>query len=106
MEQFIRTAARTLDRRSFFRGLGKWGMGAAAVAGVLLLPKKAQAQETDCNLPDYTGPVFCRNNGGPCEGVRVDAGSADNSCNGHPTKICISREPDNFCNPRCQCVGL
>jgi hypothetical protein len=55
MENFLRNAGRSLDRRSFFRGLGKWGMGAAAVAGVLLIPKKSAAEDTP----------FCNNNGGP-----------------------------------------
>jgi hypothetical protein len=90
MERFIQTTARILDRRSFFRGLGKWGMGAATVAGVLLLPKNSSAQDI----------VFCRNNGGPCA-TRV----VGDACNGRPDKICISREPDNLVNPRCQCVA-
>ena len=89
MERFITTAARTLDRRSFFRGLGKWGMGAAAVAGVLMLPKKGGAQVT-----------FCGNNGGQCAGVPVGT-----SCGHNDDKICISREPDNLDSPRCQCVA-
>ena len=94
MENFIRNAGRSLDRRSFFRGLGKWGMGAAAVAGALVLSKKASAQIL----------TVCRNNGGPCADVTVT--DPPSPCNGHPDKVCISREPDNLNNPRCQCVAL
>ena len=90
MEKFITTAARTLDRRSFFRGLGRWGMGAAAVAGVLMLPKKGAAQIV----------TFCGNNGGPCSLTPVGG-----TCGHNDDKICISREPDNLINPRCQCVA-
>ena len=47
MERFIKAVGDSLGRRSFFRKLGKLGMGAAAVAGVLLLPRRASA---DCDL--------------------------------------------------------
>ena len=41
MERFMKRFADVLDRRSFFRRVGKLGMGAAAMAGVLLLPRQA-----------------------------------------------------------------
>ena len=44
MEKLIKAVGDGLDRRSFFRMLGKVGMGAAAVAGFLLLPRQALAQ--------------------------------------------------------------
>jgi hypothetical protein len=59
MEQFIRTLGDALDRRSFIRRLGKVGMGAAAVAGVLLLPKEASAVCTN----------LCSNKSGACKGA-------------------------------------
>jgi hypothetical protein len=71
MENFIRNTGRMLDRRSFVRGLGRWGMGAAAVAGVLLLPKQASAVD------------FCNNMGGSCAGQPVGT-----ACVKHPGKTC------------------
>ena len=66
MERFIKAIGDGLDRRSFFRMLGKLGMGAAAVAGVLLLPRLAQAS---CSVSD-----FCNNDetDDPCHGHCVD----------------------------------
>ena len=63
MEQLIKTLADGLDRRSFFRKLGKLGMGAAAVAGVLLIPRRAYACTTAC--PDNSPPAKGKN---PCWG--------------------------------------
>jgi hypothetical protein len=87
MEQFIKTAARTLDRRSFFRGLGKWGMGAAAAAGVLLLPKGTSAQIIQ----------FCNNNGGSCAGLPVGS-----FCGPRGDKVCVTPKPDS---DHCQCAA-
>ena len=44
MERFIKTMAESLDRRAFFRRLGKMGMGAAAV----LLASRSSAQSVPC----------------------------------------------------------
>ena len=60
MEQFIKAVGDALDRRSFLRRLGKVGMGAAAMAGVLLLPRQASA---------YACPGGSKN---PCSGKFTD----------------------------------
>ena len=73
MEKLIKAVGDSLDRRSFFRMLGKLGMGAAAVAGVLLLPRRAYALECGvdpglaCNPDNSVGPSLGRDNGkNPC----------------------------------------
>ncbi len=86
MKNIIRKAGENLDRRSFFRGLGKWGMGAAAVTGVLVLNKKASAQGT------------CNNNGGN-----------DTSCHDRPVGyIGCGKNQDGICvansSGHCNCV--
>ena len=43
MEKLIKAVGESVDRRWFLRMVGKLGMGAAAVAGVLLLPRQASA---------------------------------------------------------------
>ena len=88
MEQFIKTATRALDRRSFLRGFGKWGMGAAATAGVLLLPRKSSAQIVR----------FCTNNGGSCAETPVGG-----PCGPNGDKICVAHSDTND-HCRCQAV--
>ena len=94
MENFIRDAGRILDRRTFFRGLGKWGMGAAAVAGVLMLPKKAGAQ-TNCVPGDPTNPCFCGNQGGSCANKQEF-----DLCGHNLTKQCAYDPSNNNCHCR------
>jgi hypothetical protein len=48
MERLVQALADGLDRRSFFRKLGKVGMGVAAAAAVLLLPRQASAGLGTC----------------------------------------------------------
>ena len=50
MEKLIKTVGESVDRRWFLRMLGKLGMGAAAVAGVVLLPRQASAVDTPCTM--------------------------------------------------------
>ncbi len=57
MERFIQTVGDSIDRRSFMRWLGKIGMGAAMVAGGLMVP----AKEVFASCPGY-----CTNVGGYC----------------------------------------
>ena len=71
MERLIKTLGDGLDRRSFFRKLGKLGMGAAAIAGVLLLPKEASAggcavctnPNGDCGASAIPDSTICRKQG-------------------------------------------
>ena len=89
MERLIKTLGDGLDRRSFFRRLGKLGMGAAAVAGVLLLPRAASACTDLCGNSDPKDDCYhshltrtCKNDGDKgrtCQ--RVGAGkSCDCAC--------------------------
>ena len=97
MEKLMRAAASTIGRRSFFRSLGKFGMGAAAVAGVHLLSKRASAQTV----------AFCDNNGGACAGLPVGS-ACGRDANGDSIgdKTCVGTKPNaNGVDFHCQCSG-
>ena len=89
MENLMRAAASTIGRRSFFRSLGKFGMGAAAVAGVHLLTKSASAQT--CG--------WCDNMGGPCD-LPHHPGDA---CGHKGTKTCQAGKPNSVDPTACHC---
>ena len=94
MERLIKTLGDGLDRRSFFRKLGKLGMGAAAIAGVLLLPRADASAacgdqygnsdpKDDCYLAYAVPPTACKPDGRnrPRTCQRVGAGkSCDCAC--------------------------
>lgn len=99
MEQLIRRVAEALDRRSFVRNLGKVGMWAAAVAGVLLLPRRASA------IP---GCTICQSDGthsqgqAPCNGLRPgDPCRAGKSRDAH---ICVGYNDPANGDCGCDCV--
>ena len=96
MENLMRAAASTIGRRSFFRSLGKFGMGAAAVVGVHLLSKSASAQD-----PCMGALPSCDNMGGDCQGAVL----ADLRPCGHGgTKHCVATKPNaNGCDWHCGC---
>ena len=81
MQRFIEMIADISDRRSFLRKMGKLGMGAAVVGGVLMLPHKGLAQ-TQCP----NGGTVCRGGHDP----------SDRPCNG----LC----PGDICAPGLRCV--
>ena len=102
MEKLMRAAASTIGRRSFFRSFGKLGMGAAAVAAVLLLPKRASAQ-IPCPDPDRPDTYLaCDNNGGPCA---LPAAVGD-PCGHNDSKMCMAAKPNSVdsCAFHCQCA--
>ena len=101
MERLVQALADGLDRRSFFRKLGKLGMGAAAVAGVLLIPRQAYACTAAC--PDNSPPAKGKN---PCwgkEAVNNGGDPAKTSCStgrSAGTKQCVQ----NPTTCACDCV--
>jgi len=108
MERFIKTVADGLDRRAFVRSLGKFGMAAGAVAGVLLLPRRANADAcpNECHSGHSKQDEYPANN--PCEGLRP--GDACHTARGggrgaqpgnQPPKICVQNET---CS--CDCLAV
>ena len=65
MEKLIKAVGESVDRRWFLRMVGKLGMGAAAVAGVVLLPRRAYATD---GCPEK--PAGAKGNN-PCWGKAV-----------------------------------
>ena len=95
MERFIRTFADALDRRSFLRSVGKLGMGAAAVAGVLLLPRKAFATCAPCT---GTGNVAACV--GQCDGAVCRSGSPGRR------KVCVQGHDTDAALTDCECLPV
>ena len=96
MERLIKALGDGLDRRSFFRKLGKLGMGAAAVAGVLLLPRRAYACGDIC--PDNPGKAAGHN---PCWGKKHDGQTAEAFCGtgrSSGPKYCVQNQTTCACD--------
>ena len=102
MEQFMKAMAEAADRRSFLRMVGRLGMGAAAVAGVLL-PRQAHAAcifgGTEACVTSGAGGSSDKG-GNPCYGKNGQADCTTKRGSGGPS------QPRKTCHIQTDCSCL